>query len=297
MKEKLMKNIGYLIVLLDVTIYFIVSYVFIDGFNADIISIIVNGALLFIGAIIANSAMTKQGILNGHDSEKFKKTMEEHIKFKQKIYPKLKYFQDWLDKDYYKLLKLGRMVYVNSAGYEYSEIFTEEGKVKNDFVISKPKAPECKTKKQKFIFILKAPFWWLFGSDWKQYRLKKKFIHQAKRYKITRLTVTDLMNINNEKDPNDFLVNENKYMVGQDAKAVVSRLVFSVLLQSVSFAFNGFNLSTFLTQMLSIVLILLTSVFSMYSSYTFVVQRYRNSILMKINKLEEFDNAVIVKEN
>lgn len=295
-KDKLHRNMGYFIVLLDIAIYLIMSYVFVDKFNVDILAIVVNGGLLFIGAMIANSAMMRQGILTGHENTDVKETVKSHLQYRNKIYPKIKYFQSWLDNDYYKLMKIGRTVYVNSAGYDYDQVFTETGKVKNEFKVEKPK-PAVYTKwfQKPIVWILKIHRF-LWSDEWKVYRQKKRFVRAAKRYKITRLTVTDLLNINNTEDPNDIKVNENKYMLKQDAKAFASRLIISILLQSVSFAFYGFNMATFLTQMLSIVLILLTSMFSMFTSYAFVVKTYRNSIIMKINKMEEFYNAEIKEE-
>lgn len=291
MREKLMKNMGYLIVVLDIAIYFIMSYMFVEKLNVDILAVIVNGGLLFVGAIIANASMMRQGILSGHDNEKFKETLRAHIEQKQKVYLKLNYFQTWLDEDYLKLLEMGRTVYVNSAGYDYEEVFAENGKIKNDFKIAKPK-PVVYTKwhKKSFAWVLRLCRW-LFSDEWKLYRQHKWLIRQAEHYRITRLTVTDLLNIDNTNDPNDFKINENKYMARQDAKALVSRLVFSILLQAVSFGFYGFNMITFLQQMLCVVLILLTSTFSMFSAYSFVVKTYRGSIIMKINKIEEFDKS------
>lgn len=291
MKERMMKNMGYFIVALDLLVYFVLSYLYVEKLNVDILAIIVNGGLLFVGAIVANSAMMRQGILTGHDNDKFKETLRAHLEQKQKIYPKLNLFQFWLDKDYFKLLKLGRTVFINSAGFDYEEVFADNGKLKNGFKIEKPKALVYTKWWQKPIVWLLKFFRWMFSDDWKIYRQRKHFIRQARRYKVTRLTVTDLLNINNTNDPNDFKINENKYMKSQDAKAVISRLLFAGLLQSVAFAFYGFNMATFLTQMLSIMLILLTSTFSMFSAYSFVVKTYRGSIIMKMNKIEEFDNS------
>lgn len=291
MKEKLMKNMGYLIVLLDIAIYFILSYVFVDKFQVDILAIIVNGSLLFVGAITATIAMMKQGILIGRDSEKYKETLTAHLTQKKKIYPKLSKLQNWLDYNYLHLLKIGRSMYVNSAGYDYSDVFNEDGKRNNSFKLSKPQSKKYEKWYQKALLPFYKFFRWLCSDDWKIYREKKSYIRQARKYKITRLTVSDLMNINADKDPNNFGITESQYQKRESGMSVASRLIFAVLLQSISFGFYGFNIQTFLTQMLSVVLILLSAFFAMFNAYAFMVKTHRETIIKKINKLEEFDNV------
>lgn len=291
MKEKLMKNMGYLIVLLDIAIYFIMSYVFVDRFQVDILAIIVNGSLLFVGAITATIAMMKQGILIGRDSDKYKETLTAHLTQKKKIYPKLNKLQGWLDYNYLDLLKIGRSMYVNSAGYDYTEVFNADGKRNNAFKLPRPQAVKYTKWYQKALLPFYKLFRWIFSDDWKVYREKKAYIKKARHYKITRLTVSDLMNINADKDPNNFGITEAQYQKRESGMSVASRLVFSVLLQSISFGFYGFNIQTFLTQLLSIVLILLSAFFSMFNSYSFMVKTHRETIIKKINKLEEFDNV------
>lgn len=291
MKEKLLKNMGYFIVLLDIAIYFILSYVFVDNFQVNILSIIVNSALLFVGAIIATTAMMKQGILLGRDNQKYKDTLGAHYAQKQKIYPKLNNLQAWLDVNYLKLLRIGRSVYVNSAGYDYKEIFDNDGKRISTFKVKKPEAKKYSKWWQKPLIPILKLWRWIFNDDWHIYRERKHYVRKAKRYKITRLTVSDLININANKDPNDFGITEGQYQKRQSGMTIASRLVFSTLLQSISFGFYGFNITTFLVQMLSVVLILLSAFFAMFNAYSFMVKTHRETIIQKINKLEEYDNA------
>lgn len=271
MKEKLMKSTGYFIALLTVGIYLITSFIFIDSLQINLLTIIVNSGLLFAGAVICNSALLQQGLLNGHNSEIFKETLRAHIEQRKKIFPRLKYLQTWLDNDYYKLLKLGRMGYVNSAGYDYEEVFSETGKFNKEFKIKKPDKRE--------------------GEEWKLYKQQVRYINKAKKYKITRLTVSSVLQIEASPDPNDFGISEKKYVAKQNTMSVVSRLVFSVLLQSVTFDFYGFNLANFLVQLMSIASVLIGAFYSMFGAYTFVVKTYREQVKDKISKLEEFENA------
>lgn len=291
MKEKLMKSMGFFIVLLDIAIYFIMSYVFVDSFQVNILAIAVNGSLLFVGAIVATTAMMKQGLLLGKDNEKYKETLEAHLREKEKILPKIYKLQAWLDNDYLELLKIGRSVYINSAGYSYNEVFTSDGKFNNDFKIKKP----MKIGINRWYSAITAPFdrliYWLFSDDWKLYREKKAFIHKAKSYKVTKLMVSDLLNVNASRDPNNFGITESQYTKKQSGMSIASRLLFSVLLQSISFGFYGFNIATFLTQLLNVVLILLSAFFAMFNAYSFMVKTHRETIIKKINKLEEFDNT------
>lgn len=293
MKEKLLKNMGWIIVILDVAIYFILSYVFVKGFQQNLLTVFVNGALLFVGAMVATVSMMKQGLLNGGENAKYKETLEAHLKQKQKIYPKLSTLQAWLDKDYEKLLKVGRSMYINSAGYDYEEVFFDSGKLNTNFKVDKPAAMQF-TKHPKLWAPLKVIakfFRWMFGEDWKVYRAKKRFIRKAKHYKITRLTVSDLMNVDADKDPNNFGITEKQYSARETTSSAISRLIFSMFLPSIAFGFFGFNLETLIIQILNMVLILMTALFSMFSAYSFKVKTHRNTIIKKTNKIEEFDNS------
>lgn len=291
MKEKLMKSMGFFIVLLDIAIYFIMSYVFVDSFQVNILAIAVNGSLLFVGAIVATTAMMKQGLLLGKDNEKYKETLEAHLREKEKILPKINKLQAWLDNDYLELLKIGRSVYINSAGYSYNDVFTSDGKFNNEFHIKKP----MKIGINRWYTAITYPFerlvFWLFSDDWKLYKEKKVLIHKAKSYKVTKLMVSDLLNVNASRDPNNFGITESQYTKKQSGMSIASRLLFSVLLQSISFGFYGFNIATFLTQLLNVVLILLSAFFAMFNAYSFMVKTHRETIIKKINKLEEFDNT------
>lgn len=293
MKEKLLKSMGFFIVLLDIAIYFIISYVFVDSFQVNLLAIAVNGTLLFVGAIVATSAMMKQGLLLGKDSEKYKETLTAHINEKQKIFSKINNLQSWLDYNYLELLRIGRTVYVNSAGFNYEDIFNCDGKLNNDFKLKKPLKIDINRWYSPITMPFKRLIYWLFSDEWKLYREKKALINKAKNYKITRLMVSDLLNINASRDPNNFGLTESQYQKRQSGLSIASRLLFSVLLQSISFGFYGFNITTFLTQMLNVVLILLSAFFAMFNAYSFMVKTHRETIIKKINKLEEFDNVPI----
>ncbi len=292
MKEKkFIKFLGYPIVLVDIAIYLVLSYVYVDGFQSNLLPNLVNGALLFIGAMVASNAMMTQGLLSGGDTQKYQETLGAHLKQKQKIYPKLNLLQPWLDFNYQELLKIGRSVYINSAGYEYKDVYTETGMFVSSFKVDKPKALEITKKWQKPFKPLLKIFRWICSDDWNLYREQKRYIRKAKHYRISRLTVSDLMNIDAGQDPNNFGITEKQYVVRKNGGYAISRLMFSCLLPCVAWGFIGFNMQTFLTQMVNIGLILMTALFSMFCAFSFKVKTHRNTIIKKINKMEEFDNS------
>jgi len=284
MKNFFTKNMGYLISILVVLFYFALSYFGVDGWRTNTTQVLTEGVLLYISSVIVNNALLKQGIQNGKTSDKYIETLTAHLTQKQKVLPKIKYLQSWLDKDYYKLLKIGRSVYINSAGFDYEKLFDEKGKIKTDFKIEKPKI------KGKW---WEKPFIFLFGSEMKIYRERKKFVNQAKRYKITRLTISSVLSIDSNKDPNDWGLTVNEYEKRQSGMNTVTKLLFSFFMPSISFVFYGFSFESLISQLIGISLSLISSLFTMYSAYVFVVRNHRNSIQNIINKLEEFDNANI----
>ncbi len=291
MKERLLNNLGFVILVIVIFLYFILSYVGVDKLEIDLLKIVVDGGLLFIGSTIANSALLKQGLLSGKNNDKYKDTITAHIKQKQAIFPKLNKLQHWLDDDYASLLKIGRTVYVNSAGYDYEQVFSDGGKVVDGFKVVKPDKKEYKGFKRLFAWFLRF-FRWLFGDDWKVYRERKRYIRKAKRYKITRLTVSNLTNIDDNADPNKFTSSEHAYVVKNTTLSTTMRVLLGVLFPSVTYVFYGFNLSAFLFNLMMVVIIVLTSLSAFYGAYMFIIGTARNGVIMKINKLEEFDNSV-----
>ncbi len=296
MKEKVFNNLGFIILAFVITLYFILSYVGIEKLQIDILKITVNGGLLFLGATIANSALMKQGLLSGKNNDKYKETVTTHITQKLKIYPKLNNLQTWLDEDYAKLLQIGRTVYTNSAGFDYEEVFDKKGKKLINFKLTKPKAITFRWFDIVGVFgllwIFRQFFVWIFHDDWKIYREKKHYIRKAKRYKITRLTVSNLINIDDNNDPNNFTASENTYIAKNTIISTITRFIIGILCPSISFIFFGFNMANFLYNLMVAIMIILTSLSAFYSAYMFIIRTSRNGIIMKINKMEEFDNSI-----
>ena len=276
MKYIFQKSLGYIIALCVVFIYFVMSYLTVTDWQFNAAKTIVEGSLLFVCSIMVYNSLTQQGILNGRNDPKYIQTLTTHIEAKKRILPKLKYLQLWLNNDYTLLMKMNRIVFTDSAGIDYSDLFDDNGKVKYGFKIEKPK------------FTL---FSFLFSEDWKIYRQRCKFLRKAKRYKITKLTVSDVINIDNKEDPNYFGISESEYVNRQNVNNIASRLIFSYLLPSVIFVFNGFSYETLLIQVINVLMITMSGLVSMFGAYFFMVRTHRETIIRKINKIEEFNNA------
>ena len=232
MKDFFTKNMGYLISILVVLFYFALSYFGVDGWRSNATQVLTEGVLLYMSSVIVNNALLKQGIQNGKNSKDYKDTLTAHLTQKQKVLPKIKYLQPWFDKDYYKLLKIGRSVYINSTGFDYEELFDEKGKIKPEFKVDKP------VLKGKW---WKKPFTFLFGSEMRIYRERKRFVNQAKRYKITRLTISSVLSIDSSKDPNDWGLTVSEYEKRQSGMNTLTKLLFSFFMPSISFVFYGFS--------------------------------------------------------
>lgn len=288
MKNFIMEKMGYLISLLVVLFYFFFSYFSIEGWRLDI-QALTEGILLFICSIIMTNAMLKQGIQEGKNSKAYQETSKSHLTIRQKVMPKIKYLQPWFDKDYLNLSKIERDIFVKSAGFDYEDLFDDTGKIKVDFKVQKPKFAENLQKSK--LKALKKLFWLMFSSDMKVYREKCKFVKLAKKCKVTRLTVSKALNVEQYKDPNDFGLTISQYEKKQTSASVLTKVLFSVFFPSISFVFYGFSVESLIVQLIVVSIALISSLFAMFSSYIFMVRDHRTSIQMIINKLEEFDNA------
>lgn len=280
MRDRIMKNMGLLITVPTLALYVLLSYIFIESLQVNILQIVVNGAILFVGAVIVNTALTHQGILLGCENKSYQATQKSYLEEKDKIYPYLKDLQLFLDMDYQQTLKKARTNFTYMAGYNYLDVFTEDGKFKNEFVVPKPQCKGCFKHLQE---------------EWKSYKNKVKAITKAKKFKLTRLTTFQLLNAeeNDAKDPNNYGITKANYLKKNSISNFIVRIVGAVLLQSISFGFTGFNLQSLLVQLVNIFLILCSGAYSMYKAYYFVVDKHRQTILFKMNKLEEFYNVVI----
>ena len=285
MKDFLQRNMGYVVSLLVVFLYFALSWLIIDGWTLNWGKAFMEGSLLYICSIIVNNSLMKQGIMNGKSNTKYQETVTAHLTIKKKVLPKIKYLQPWLNDDYYNLLEIGRSVYTNSAGYDYSTVFDSKGKMKK-FEIEKP---NVNVKWYNWFFKR------LFNSEYKQYIESRKYINKAKRYNIRRLKLSDTLSIDSNEDPNYFGMTESQYEKRQSGMAIVSKLFLSFLVPSISFTFYGFSWATLITQMIGILLLIISSLFSMYCAYVFIVKNHRQTIINIINKLEEFDNSDLTK--
>ena len=282
MKDKIMKNMGLIITVPTLALYVLLSYVFIDSFQINILQIVVNGAILLVGAVIVNTALMHQGIILGEENKNYQATQFAYLKEKDKVFPYLNTLQRYLDDEYEKMLKKARANYLFMAGYDYLDVFSEDGKYNANFVIEKPRV---------------QGMFKIFTEEWRSYKNKKRLVMKARKYKLTRLTTFQLLNSeeNESNDPNKFGITKAGYLKRNSVTNIVTRIVGAILLQSISFGFTGFNLKSLLVQLINIVLILCSGAYSMYKAYYFVIDKHRQTILLKMNKLEEFYNIAITE--
>lgn len=297
MKERFTRNMGYVIVLFIIAMYFVISYLFIEGFNDNPIVSILDGILISIGTIVSTISMANQGIINGKYSEKYQSSLKSHLIKKQEIVHKINRLQDWLDEDYYRLMKMEKTTLVNSAGFEYEEVFGEKGKVLDFFKIPKPAKLELKTKKERFFGLFYKMHYYFYSEEWKYYRERKRFVKKARRYNITRLTVNDVVNINTNKDPNDFGSNEAQYLKKKSFGTVLTRLFMSFGLPFIAFAYHDFSIAFFIQQLVIILMMIISSLMSMFFAFTYMVGANRDGVIKKTNKLEEFKNSNIFRND
>lgn len=277
--ELFYKNAGYVAVILISLVYIASSLVLISKTGRSICEIIGTGALSMIVGIMINGVFRSVGISKGEEDEKTVSTCQKYEQAIEEAVPYVDMLDSFCETENKRALKSIRCRILAGAGMKYEDYFDESGVVKNnDYRLYSPEYIKG-FKKRKHRRALE-----------KKNKKRENALKRAIGVKIKLLSGMSLTAQSvKENNPFDFGKNKNEYTRDRSVSDILVRVVMAIIFGVFGVSFvNEVNVATLIWNSLQIIMYLTGGVIQMYSSYSWVVDEYRQSMSKKIDILNKF---------
>ena len=281
--EAFYKNAGYFAVALISLIYVASSLVNISRTGRSIYEIIGTGVLSLIVGTMINGVFRSIGVRRGDEDERTVATNSLHAKAVDEIVPHIEMLDRFCEEENKRALREIRTRILANEGLKYSDYFDEDGYLKNTEPFTQP-LPEGRHHVHKIRH---------------DERAKERAYHKALRVKIKPLIASNLTSDGvRSSDPFDFGKSKKEFTSQKNASDIVIKLLMAVIFGyfGVSLA-SEINVASIIWNALQIILYITGGVIQMYSSYMWVVDDYRGSVIKKIDYLQKFKNFIGEKAN
>jgi len=265
-KDILIKNVGYLAVLLISAAFLLTSLIEIGNTGKTPEEILADGAATFILGISINTLLGIQGDLNGESDEKMLSTRALHSETVERISPFIERLDDWCNRRNAEALLAERTRILAAAGLKYSDCFESDG-------VAKP-LPKRE------------------GADKWEKRRRRRCYRRACRLKISMLTAGELTSEGGRAgDPNYLGPKKGEFNGITTVKDVVSKLLIAAVTGYYGVRFiQDFSYAELIWCAFQLAVLLITGIIRMFKQYVFVTETYRARIVKKIDNLQKFEN-------
>lgn len=261
--EALFKNASYIVIVLISLIYIASSLIMISKTGKSVLEILGTGALSLIVGMLINSAFRGIGLRRGEADERTLSTSELHASVVEEISPYIDKLDEFCELENARALKIIRSRILMRAGLKYENCFDESAMARE---LDLSCADKTKTKQ-----MIKA-------------------YKKAQSIKIKPLTpfalTCDSVDSSNPydlgKSKREF---ERQKGMGDIATRIIMALIFGYF--GVTLV-SEVNVSTIIWNSLQIIMYLTSGVIGMYSSYMWLVDEHRASVIKKIDILQKF---------
>ena len=311
--EAFYKNAGYFVVVLISLVYVASSLISISRTGKSVYEIIGTGALSMIVGALINGIFRSVGIRRGDEDERTVATNELHGRSVDEITPYIDKLDDFCERENKRAIRDIRTRILAREGMKYSDYFDEEGNLSR-FV----RNAKCKMQNAKLIQseelagtgdidcmsdngkstdaslceqALGASHYPVSGDVvFFAEKAKRKAYRRAVRVKIKPLTASDLTADGvNSRDPFDFGKSKKEFTTSKNDSDIAIKLLMAVIFGYFGVSLTGeINVASIIWNSLQIVLYTASGVIQMYSSYMWVVDDYRSSVVKKIDYLQKF---------
>ena len=305
--EMFYKNAGYIVVVLISIVYVASSLINISKSGKSVYEIIGAGVLSLIVGIMINGVFRSMGVRRGDEDERTVATNALHAKTVDEISPHIDKLDDFCERENKRALKEIRTRILAHEGMKYGDYFDSDGnaienakcKMQNAKLTTIP-SPSGDTSPQR------EPRPSQLGSGSpntvgakRALKAKKKAYFKALRVKVKPLVSSNLTSDGvKASDPFDFGKSKKEYTAQRSASDAAIKIIMAVIFGyfGVSLA-SEINVASIIWNALQIVLYVTGGVIQMYSSYMWVVDDYRGSVIKKIDCLQKFKShcAVCIK--
>lgn len=275
-KEFIMRNLGYFIVVLACFVYIFREIIVIDETGKSIYRIILDGTLSFLFGILINRILELQGFANGERDLKVIKTNDLHSTVVNEITPYINKLEEFCEKKNKQALINARTFIVKNAGLNYEDCF-DEGGCPKDYEIDFEK-------------------YYYKGKDKKRLYEKKREIEKYNAYKkackvkISLLSTSSLTNVGgNVFDPFNFGKTKKEYIEQSSKKDIISKVCVALIVGYYGVSLiRSFSWQNLIWTGLQVMLFLLSGTIKMMSAKGFTTGELRYSKIKKIDILQEF---------
>lgn len=256
--EAIYKNAGYFVVVLISLVYVASSLINISRSGKSVYEIVGTGVLSLILGVLINGIFRSMGVQKGDCDERTLATNALHAKSIEEILPYIDRLDEFCEAENARALCAVRTRILAREGMKYSDYFDDEGNLINENV--------------------------------PQEKLKKKAYKKALRVRLKPLLSSNLTSDGvKATDPFDFGRSKKSYTTRRSASDIVIKLLMAVIFGYFGVTLSSdVNFASIIWNSLQIVLYITGGVIQMYSSYSWVVDDYRSSIIKKIDYLQKF---------
>ena len=269
--EMFYKNAGYVVVVLISFVYVASSLINISRSGKSVYEIVGTGVLSLILGVLINGIFRSMGVQKGDSDERTLATNQLHAKSIEEILPYIDKLDDFCEMENKRALKTVRTRILAREGMKYSDYFDDEGNPIN-----------AKFKMQNAKLEDVDPYG-------KKDKAKRKAYRRALRVRLKPLLSSNLTSDGvKATDPFDFGRSKKSYTTRRSASDVIIKLLMALIFGYFGVTLSEPNVASIIWNSLQIILYISSGIIQMYSSYSWVVDDYRASIIKKIDYLQKF---------
>lgn len=272
------KNAGYIAVLLISLAYIGGSFILISKTGKSPYEILATGALSMLVGLLINGVFRSIGIERGEADEKTIKTAKLYSEAVEEIVPKIDRLDEFCHQESVRALAGIRAKILAKEGLRYVDCFDNDGvclPFDTDLYSEEEIERARGIKRQKMI---------------KQNKRRAHAYQRAAYVKIKPLTPASLTSEGTrENDPFNFGKSKKEYSTKKNVGDALSRILMAIIFGYFGVTFvSEINPAALIWNTLQIVMYITSGVMQMYSSYSFIVDEHRLSIIKKIDYLQKF---------
>ena len=279
--EAIYKNAGYVVVVLISFVYVASSLINISRSGKSVYEIVGTGVLSLILGVLINGIFRSMGVQKGDCDERTLATNALHGRTIEEIIPYIDKLDDFCEMENKRALKTVRTRILAREGLKYSDYFDDEGNPIN----AKFKMQNAKLAPHPSPTATPSPT----GEGYVVDRAKRKAYKRALRVRIKPLLSSNLTSDGvKATDPFDFGRSKKSYTTRRSASDVIIKLLMALIFGYFGVTLSEPNVASIIWNSLQIILYISSGIIQMYSSYSWVVDDYRASIIKKIDYLQKF---------
>ena len=263
--EAFYKNAGYLIVALVSVIYVSSSLINIEKTGKSAYEIIASGILsLIVGAMI-NGVFRSIGIKRGDEDDRTVATCALHARAVDEISYAIDRLDEFCQGENKRAKREVRTRILAKEGLKHDDYFNNDG----DAIGTAP-------------------------TD----RKKKRAYNKALRVKMKSLVSSNLTSEGaRANDPFDFGKSKKEFASQRNASDILVKLLMAIIFGYFGVSLSGeINVAGLIWNTLQITMYIGCGIIQMYSSYMWIVEDYRGSIIKKIDYLQKFRNTLLTQK-